>query len=62
MIYQRMYSKGTYEEEKCLGFVCGEGGLDLGRPAHRGIRLGTDLLHSKQPEFYEIRFHRWHFG
>lgn len=55
MIYQRMYSKGSYEEVR-IGFVCGEGGLNLDRPAHRGLRLGTDLLHSKQREFYSIRF------
>ena len=55
MIYQRMYSKATYEEVR-VGFICGEGALELEKPSHRGLRIGTDLLHSKQSEFYEIRF------
>ena len=55
MIYQRMYSKASHEEVR-IGFVCGEGALELEKPSQRGIRLGTDLLHSKQSEFYEIRF------
>ena len=55
LIYQRMYSKGAYEEAR-IGFVCGEGALELEKPSMRGIRIGKDLLHSKQTEFYEIRF------
>ena len=55
LIYQRMYSKGAYEEAR-IGFVCGEGALELEKPSMRGIRVGKDLLHSKQIEFYEIRF------
>ena len=55
LIYQRMYSAGAYEETR-IGFILGEGGNQLDKPNQRGIRIGTDLLHSKQSEFYEIRF------
>ena len=55
MIYQRMYSAGAYEETR-IGFVVGEGGEDLNKPSRRGIRIGKDLLHSKQSDFWEIRF------
>ena len=55
LIYQRMYSAGAYEETR-IGFILGEGGNQLNKPNQRGIRIGTDLLHSKQSEFYEIRF------
>ena len=55
MIYQRMHSAGEYEWTR-LGFVCGEGGVRLKEPAERGIRLGTDLIKSKQSSFYDLRF------
>lgn len=55
LIYQRMYSQGTYQETR-IGFVIGEGGVELKKPSNRGIRIGKDLLNAKQPEFYQIRF------
>ena len=55
MIYQRMHSAGEYEWTR-LGFVCGEGGTLLNKPLEGGIRLGTDLIKSKQSSFYDLRF------
>ena len=55
LIYQRMYSQGSYQEVR-VGFVVGEGGEELKLPSRRGIRVGKDLLHAKQAEFYQIRF------
>lgn len=55
LVYQRMYSQGSYQEVR-VGFVVGEGGEELKLPSNRGIRIGKDLLHAKQSEFYQIRF------
>ena len=55
LVYQRMYSQGSYQETR-IGFVVGEGGEELKKPSKRGIRVGKDLLNAKQPEFYQIRF------
>lgn len=53
MIYQRMHSDGTYQWVR-VGFVMGEG--RLGSPPEKGIRNGSDLIHSIQSEFYELAF------
>ena len=53
MIYQRMHSAGTYQWAR-VGFVMGEGRFDS--PPEKGVRNGSDLIHSIQPEFYELAF------
>jgi hypothetical protein len=53
LIYQRMHSAGTYEWAR-IGFVMGEGGISLDRPPEQGFRIGSDLLHSKQAEFWKL--------
>ena len=53
MIYQRMHSDGTYQWIRA-GYVVGEG--PVGRPLERGIRNGTDMIHSFNKYFYDIAF------
>ena len=53
LIYQRMHSAGAHQWTR-VGFVMGEG--RFGSPPERGIRNGSDLIHSIQPEFYELAF------
>lgn len=53
MIYQRMHSEGTYQWIRA-GYVVGEG--LMGEPPERGIRNGTDMIHSFNKYFYDIAF------
>jgi len=53
MIYQRMHSDGTYQWIRA-GYVIGEGLVD--RPPERGIRNGTEMIHSFNKFFYDIAF------
>lgn len=53
LIYQRMHSAGAYQWTR-VGFVIAEG--RLGSPPEKGIRNGSDLIHSIQSEFYELAF------
>lgn len=55
LVYQRMHSAGTYEWAR-IGFVLGEGGVNLDRPPQQGFRIGSDLIQSKQTEFWKLNF------
>ena len=58
MVYQRMHSAGAYQWTR-VGFVMGEG--RFGSPPEKGIRNGSDLIHSIQSEFYELAFNNGRF-
>ena len=53
LVYQRMHSAGTYEWAR-IGFVIGEGGVNLDRPPQQGFRIGNDLIQSKQDEYWNL--------
>ena len=53
MIYQRMHSAGAYQWVRA-GYVIAEGRLSI--PEERGVRNGSDLIHSVQSEFYDLAF------
>jgi hypothetical protein len=53
-IYQRMHSEGVYEWLRAA-YVIGEGGITLGAPALRGIRLGSKTIDSNSISY-------WSFG
>lgn len=53
MIYQRMHSAGAYQWVRA-GYVIAEGRLPV--PEERGVRNGSDLIHSVQSEFYDLAF------
>lgn len=55
LVYQRMHSAGAYEWAR-IGFVLGEGGVNLDRPPQQGFRIGSDLIQSKQNEFWKLNF------
>lgn len=53
-VYQRMHSEGVYEWLRAA-YVIGEGGVTLGIPALRGIRLGNKTIDSNSISY-------WSFG
>ena len=53
-VYQRMHSEGVYEWLRAA-YVIGEGGVTLGLPALRGIRLGNKTIDSSAINY-------WSFG
>jgi hypothetical protein len=53
-VYQRMHSEGVYEWLRAA-YVIGEGGVTLGLPALRGIRLGSKSIDANSISY-------WSFG
>jgi hypothetical protein len=53
-VYQRMHSEGVYEWLRAA-YVIGEGGVQLGIPVPRGIRLGSKTIDSNSISY-------WSFG
>jgi len=52
-IYQRMHSEGVYEWLRAA-YVIGEGGIVLGVPGLRGIRLGSTVIDSKDINYWSF--------
>ena len=52
-VYQRMHSEGVYEWLRAA-YVIGEGGIQLGLPADRGIRVGNRTIDSLGNNYYAL--------
>jgi hypothetical protein len=52
-VYQRMHSEGVYEWLRAA-YVIGEGGIQLGLPSDRGIRVGSRVIDSLGNSYYAV--------
>lgn len=52
-VYQRMHSEGVYEWLRAA-YVIGEGGVVLGIPGLRGIRLGSKVIDSNNASYWSF--------